>query len=233
MASDDGESDVDSVDGDSVVSWEQSDVYNVYEDNAGPSNEVRRSDVSQTYFINHPNHHRFMDIAKRNGRNAISPATRAKNLAEIEVYLVQHFTPTREEIIKEGIFHTDQENGLPNEKTWRQCVMLIAKAIMRHESWDRNSDETIQYVLSCSVAMNNIPIDNDKDWHTDSKKRDATYDLITGETDPLMKEFIGDFVSEMHNSVSVIVFGKAPHGAISIVKADSRRQSTSAFMRTG
>jgi hypothetical protein len=89
-------------------------------------------------------------------------------------------------------------------------MMLTAKAIMRHESWDGNLDETIQYVLSCPVATNIIPIDNDKDWHTNSKKLDANYDLIIGETDPFMKEFIGDFVSDVHNSVSVLIFGKAP-----------------------
>ncbi len=70
VASNDGESDIDSVDGDSVVSWDgsvdgQSDVVGIYGDNKGPSNKVRRSNVSQTYFINHQNHHRFVKIASK------------------------------------------------------------------------------------------------------------------------------------------------------------------------
>ena len=72
MVSDDGESDVDSVDGDSVVSWDgsvdgQSDVVSIYGDNKGPSNKVRRGNVSQTYLMNHQNHHQSVEIAKRNG----------------------------------------------------------------------------------------------------------------------------------------------------------------------
>ena len=88
--------------------------------------------------------------------------------------------------------------------------MLTAKAIMRHTSWDENLEETIRYVLSCLVAMNIIPIDNDKHWHTNSKKRNATYDWITGEIDPPMKEFIGDCVSDVHNSVSASLWQGTP-----------------------
>jgi hypothetical protein len=88
MVSDYGKSDIDSVDGGSAVSWDgsvggQSNIISVYGDNKGPSNKVRRGDVSQTYLMNHQNHHRFIEIAKKNGRNLISPALRAKKIMEL------------------------------------------------------------------------------------------------------------------------------------------------------
>ena len=93
-------------------------------------------------------------------------------------------------------------------------VMLVVKALRRHEGWVKNDDETIRFVMSFLVGVNIIPIDNDFDWHTNSEKRDATYESVTSKTDPLMKEFIPDLFSEMDENAVVIVFGEAARAAV-------------------
>jgi len=81
---------------------------------------------------------------ERNGSYVISPATRgAVILSGAYVCIVHHFAPCHKEIKKWGVFHTDQESRLPKEKLWQKFVMLLLKAIMRHESWDKDEDEMI------------------------------------------------------------------------------------------
>jgi hypothetical protein len=121
----DEQGDDDSVNGDdSVVSWDESvdglsDDDSIDGSNDCPSIEVRRgNDASQTFFEEHRIHPRSVEIAERNGKNVISPATRAENLFKARVLILKHFAPRHEEIKVGGIFHTDQENGLPKEKVW-------------------------------------------------------------------------------------------------------------------
>jgi hypothetical protein len=72
-------------------------------------------DPIRYFLMDHPLYPELQRLGIRNSMSFVPFATRAKSLEEVEVVIVQHFPPTNNDILYQGIFHSNKDDRMPAE----------------------------------------------------------------------------------------------------------------------
>jgi hypothetical protein len=72
-------------------------------------------DPIQYFLMNHQHYPKLQQLGIRNGMSFVPFATGAKSLDKVEILIIQHFPPRKEDILYKGIFHSNKDDRMPAE----------------------------------------------------------------------------------------------------------------------
>jgi hypothetical protein len=167
-------------------------------------------DPIRYFLMDHPLYPELQRLGIRNSMSFVPFATRAKSLEEVEVVIVQHFPPTNDDILYQGIFHSNKDDRMPAERSWSRVLKCAVKALRRHGLDEASATKLL---MDKTMGANLIPFDNVCTWYSNKDTR-PSYDAFAKEAHPLMTEIFKDIFQACPNIKAVVIHGEEPHKVI-------------------
>ena len=167
-------------------------------------------DPVRYFLMNHRHYPELQQLGIRNGMSFVPFATRAKSLEEVEILIIQHFPPRKEDILYKGIFHSNKDDRMPAERTWSKVLKCFVKALGRH---GLDEASATKFLMDKTMGANIIPFDNVCTWYSNKDTR-PSYDAFAKEAHPLMTDIFKDLLQACPNIKAVVIHGEEPYKVI-------------------
>jgi hypothetical protein len=122
----------------------------------------------QYFLMNHQLYPELQQLGIRNGMSFVPFATRAQSLDEVEILIIQHFPPRKDDIKNQGIFHSNKDDRMPAERTWGKVLKCAVKALGRH---GLDEASATKFLMDKTMGANIIPFDNVCTWYSNKNTR--------------------------------------------------------------